>query len=44
MAAPLKTKLHKLETHHAIIDVAELDAGELDHVDFTSRQQYGNDE
>ena len=29
-----QAQLHQLEAHHAIIDVAEFDARELDHVDF----------
>ena len=32
-----KTHLHQLETHHAVIDVAELNAGKFDHVDFNVR-------
>jgi hypothetical protein len=29
-----EAQLHQLQAHHAIIDVAEFDAGKLDHVDF----------
>ena len=33
IAAPLQAELHELQAHQAVVDVPELDARELDHVD-----------